>query len=58
MIFVHILAGDKSVMPLLVKLDELQLLLDGIGSQGVNVMLTFETEKDIETAVKIADQYR
>ena len=58
MIFVHILAGDKSVMPLLVKLDELQLLLDGIGSQGVNVMLTFETEKDIETAIKIADQYR
>ena len=58
MIFVHILAGDKSVMTLLVKLDALQLLLDGIGSQGVNVMLTFETEKDIETAIKIADQYR
>lgn len=57
-LYKRILAGGKSVMPSLVEVDELQPLLDAIGPHGVNVMLMFRTEQDIETAVKIADQYR
>ena len=57
-LYKRILAGGKSVMPSLVEVDELQPLLDAIGPAGVNVLVNFKTEKDIETAVNIASHYR
>ena len=57
-LYKRILAGGKSVMPSLVEVNELEPLLDAIGPHGVNVMVTFKTEQDIETAVKIAEKFR
>ncbi len=54
----RVLDAGKSVMPSLVEVDELQPLLDEIGPAGVNAMVTFKTEQDVETAVRIAEQYR
>lgn len=53
-----ILSKGKSVMPCWVELDELDPLLDHVGSKGLNILMHFKTEKEIETAVKIADTYR
>jgi hypothetical protein len=53
-----ILSAGKSVMPCWVTVDELQPLLDNVGNQGLNILMDFKTEKDIEAALKIADRYR
>jgi hypothetical protein len=53
-----ILAKGKSVMPCWVTVEELQPLLDNVGNQGLNILMDFKTEKDIEAALKIADRYR
>lgn len=54
----RVLDAGKSVMPSLVEPDELQPLLDEIGPAGVNVMLTFKSEQDVEAAAEIAEKYR
>ena len=57
-LYKRILAGGKSVMPSLVEVDELEPLLDAIGPAGVNVLVNFKTEQDVETAVQIASKFR
>jgi hypothetical protein len=53
-----ILAKGKSIMPCWVEINELKPLLDNVGADGLNVLMHFKTEKDIEAALKIADEYR
>ena len=57
-LYKKILTAGKSVMPCWVELDELEPLLDNIGNQGLNILMHFKTEKDIEQALKIAGKYR
>jgi hypothetical protein len=52
-----ILSYGKSVMPCWVKVEELESLLDQVGTQGVQVLMDFKNEKDIEAALKIADNF-
>ena len=53
-----ILANGKSIMPCWVELHELKPLLDNVGNEGLNILMHFKTEQDIEDALKIADEYR
>ncbi|MBN2215586.1 MAG: hypothetical protein JW723_15235 [Bacteroidales bacterium] len=57
-LYKKILASGKSVMPCWVEVDELRSLLDNIGASGLNILMHFKSEKDIEEALKIADEYR
>ena len=41
-----------------VTLDELQPLLDNVGNQGLHINVDFKSEKEIEQALKIVEQYR
>ncbi len=50
--------AGKSVMPCWVELDELKPLLDQVGAEGLNVLMHFRSERDIDDAVEIADRYR
>jgi len=45
-------------MPCWVTLDELRPLLDNIGAKGINVLMDFKSEKDIEAALRIVEDYR
>ena len=56
-LYKRIRAGGKAIMPCWVEVEELQPLLDAVGPQGVNVLMHFETENDIERALRIAEQY-
>ena len=53
-----ILSHGKSIMPCWVELGELKPLLDNVGNKGLNILMHFKTERDIEDALKIADEYR
>jgi hypothetical protein len=53
-----ILAKGKSVMPCWVEIDELKPLLDNIGANGLNILMHFKSEKDIDEALKIVEDYR
>lgn len=57
-LYKKILAGGKAVMPCWVELDELKPLLDNVGNQGLNVLMNFQSEKDIEAAERIVEEYR
>lgn len=57
-LYKRIRAGGKSVMPSGVEVNELQPLLDAVGPAGMNVLMHFESERDIDAAVKIAAHYR
>lgn len=57
-LYKRILAADKSIMPCWVTLDELQPLLDNVGNQGLNILMDFKSEADIEKAMKIVEKYR
>lgn len=57
-LYKKILAAGKSIMPCWVELDELKPLLDNVGAEGLNILMHFKTEKDIEAAIKIAGPYR
>lgn len=57
-LYKRIRAGGKSVMPCWVEVDELAPLLDAIGPGGVNVLMHFKTEADIDAALTIAERYR
>ncbi|MCB0021402.1 MAG: hypothetical protein KDD91_00045, partial [Caldilinea sp.] len=54
----RILAGGKSIMPAWVEIDELQPLLDAVGPNGLNILMHFTSERDIDRALAIAEQYR
>ncbi|MFN8446499.1 MAG: hypothetical protein U0175_37255 [Caldilineaceae bacterium] len=57
-LYKRIRAAGKSVMPCWVEVNELQPLLDAVGPQGVNLLMHFTSEWDIDEAMKIAEQYR
>jgi len=57
-LYKKILAGGKSVMANWVTIDELQPLLDNVGNQGLHINVDFKSEKEIEKALKIVQQYR
>ncbi len=54
----RIRAHGKAIMPCWVELNELQPLLDAVGPAGVNVLMHFRTERDIDAALEIAAHYR
>ncbi len=57
-LYKKILAKGKSVMANWITMDELQPLLDNVGNQGLNINVDFKSEKEIERAMKIIEQYR
>ena len=57
-LYKKILAKGKSVMPCWVEISELKPLLDNVGAEGLNILMHFKSEKDIDNALKIADEYR
>jgi hypothetical protein len=54
----RIRASGKSIMPCWVEVNELEPLLDAVGPSGVNVLMHFQTEGDIDAAITIAEKYR
>jgi hypothetical protein len=54
----NIRAEGKSVMASWVQVEELKPLLDAVGPEGLHIMLDFKNERDIEAALKIAEEYR
>lgn len=57
-LYKKVLAKGKSIMPCWVEPDELKPLLDNVGNGGLNILMHFKTEKDIDVALKIAEEYR
>lgn len=57
-LYKKILASGKSIMPCWVMLDELQPLLDNVGADGLNILMDFKSERDIDAALKIVSKYR
>jgi hypothetical protein len=57
-LYQRILEAGKSLMPCWVRVEELKSLLDNVGAEGLNILMDFKTEKDIEAALKTADEYR
>jgi len=57
-LYKRILAAGKSIMPCWVTLDELQPLLENVGADGLNILMDFKSEKDIDAALKIVEKYR
>ncbi len=57
-LYKRILAGGKSIMANWVTLDELEPLIDNIGTDGLHINVDFKSEKDIDAALKIVDKYR
>ncbi len=53
-----ILEAGKSVMPCWVRVDELRPMLDELGNEGLNILMDFKTERDIEQALKVVEKYR
>lgn len=53
-----ILAGGKSVMPCWVRVDELRPLLDHVGANGLNILMDFKDESEIEQAINIIERYQ
>ncbi|MBN1362715.1 MAG: hypothetical protein JW993_19105 [Sedimentisphaerales bacterium] len=50
--------AGKSVMPCWVELDELYPLLDNVGPEGLNILMHFRSESDIDKAWAMTDKYR
>lgn len=57
-LYKRILASGKSIMANWVTLDELRPLLDNVGANGLHINVDFKSEKDIDIALKIVDEYR
>ena len=57
-LYKKILDHGKSIMPCWVELNELKPLLDHVGSDGLNILMHFTSEKDIEQADRIVEAYR
>jgi hypothetical protein len=54
----QIRAAGKSVMASWVQLDELAPLLDAVGPGGIHVLMDFESPRDIDEALVVAERYR
>jgi hypothetical protein len=57
-LYKRIRAAGKAVMPSLVEVSELQPLLDAVGPDGLNILMNFTSERDVEKALEIAAHYR
>lgn len=57
-LYKRIRAAGKALMPSGVEVNQLKALLDEIGPDGVHVLMHFESERDIDAALKIANHYR
>jgi hypothetical protein len=57
-LYKKILGRGKSIMPCWVELNEMKPLLDNVGAEGLNILMHFKKEQDIEEAVRIAEPYR
>lgn len=57
-IYNKILSKGKSIMPCWVELNELKSLLDNTGGKGLNILMHFRSEDDIEKALRIVEEYR
>jgi hypothetical protein len=57
-LYKRIRAGGKSVMPSGVEVSELAPLLDAVGPDGMNILMHFTSERDIDAALEIASHYR
>ncbi len=57
-LYKRILSAGKSIMPCWVTLEELQPLLDNVGADGLNILMDWKSEKDIDEALKIVEKYR
>lgn len=57
-LYKRIKAGGKSVMANWVTLDELKPLLDNVGPDGMHISLDFKSEREIDVALKIMEEYR
>lgn len=57
-LYKKIRARGKSVMPCWVEPGELEPLLDNVGPEGLNILMHFKTEYEIEKAWKTAGKYR
>ena len=57
-LYKRIRAGGKSIMACWVELSQLQPLLDTVGPAGMNVLMHFQSERDIDAALAIAAHYR
>jgi hypothetical protein len=44
-------------MPCWVTIEQLKPLLDAIGPEGVHLLMDFKSEKDVDEAMKIREQY-
>lgn len=53
-----ILKAGKGIMPCWVEVNELKPLLDDVGAEGLNILMHFRSERDIDAALEIADSYR
>ncbi len=53
-----ILSKGKAVMPCWVELNQLQPLLDNVGNEGLNILMHFKSEKDIDAALKIVEKFQ
>lgn len=57
-LYQKILAAGKSVMPCWIEPGELEPLLDNVGPDGLNCLMHFRTEAEIDRALEIAARYR
>ncbi len=57
-LYKKILNAGKSIMPCWVEPEELEPLLDQVGNKGLNCLMHFKSEEDIEKTLIIADKYR
>lgn len=57
-LYKRILAGGKSIQANWVTLEELQPLLDNIGTDGLLLSMDFHNEKEVEQALKIIEKYK
>lgn len=56
-LYKRIRAAGKSVMASWVTLDELRPLMDTVGPNGLHILMDFKSEKDVDEAIKIREQY-
>ena len=53
-----ILDHGKSIMPCWVELNELEPLLDKVGNHGLNILMHFKNEEEIDRALEICSRFR
>ncbi|MBN1131946.1 MAG: hypothetical protein JXR52_05660 [Bacteroidales bacterium] len=57
-LYKRIKSAGKSVMPCWVTVEEMEPLLDYVGPEGMNILMDFRSEKDVDRALEIRERYR